>query len=521
MKIGLQKIDVEAQLNSTIVAGLGLFRVKPIGTITACFPYVDEDTRNVLQTVMEKAKDYNDFAEQLCVKAINESLPDLAIYFAHYHCYNLGKYNYLRQLVDANVKTELTQLFSLVAAQRKGEDIEWSEYQKAMFSALKHVENDWMACHIYIAWRVMIEAFQLPEAAVDNETLNILTSKIENDEEYGFFLSRVHRITAIRLSIEGNLKDAIKHIDLAISQAKKYDDQEELFWLLMEKANKVKQFNFNEALGLLEIAKELIDELGLLSGRWGYPHELGHIAMARGEFEKAIDYQNQCIANRLDQGLPVGFMRLVIAFIYNQKGDGKTALESIYEGRNQYGKGADAFCQIQQTWAYLLLDMIDEASQCLEKARVSSLKSGDESYLAYIHFLEGLLAKKQGDLPSAVFSLKNALEIYERSQGLATFHFVLTEIVDAEIDLVSLKKDSVELEVSGPWMRKLLDHIEEKDLPGTSAQATLLLAKFRFKQGRVKESKKLVEQVLDISEKTGMHYLKEKAELLLPELLAS
>jgi hypothetical protein len=68
-------------------------------------------------------------------------------------------------------------------------------------------------------------------------------------------------------------------------------------------------------------------------------------------------------------------------------------------------------------------------------------------------------------------------------------------------------------------MRKLLDHIEEKDLPGTAAHAKLLLAKFRFKQGRIQESKKLVEEVFELSEKTEMHYLKDKAKLLVPDLL--
>jgi len=495
--------------------------LKPIGTITACFPYVDEETRAILESVMHEAKDYNDFAERLCEKAVSESLPDLAVYFAYYHCYNQGKYNFLKQLIDADIKTVLTQLFTLVAAQRRGEDIEWSEYQKAMFSALKHVENDWMACHIYIAWRVMIEVFQLPEAAVDNETLSILTSKIENDEEYGFFLSQIHRITAMRLSTEGNLKDTIKYTDLAISQAKKYDDQEALCILLLQKANKVKHFNFNEALSLLGITKKIVDELGYVDGEGLYLHELGHIAMAKGEFEKAIGYQNQCVAHRLDTGLPVGFMRLVIASIYNQKGDGKTALEFIQKSRNDYGKGAEVLDQIQETWAYLLLDKIDEASQCLEKARASSLKFGDETYLAHIHFLDGLLAKKQGDLSSATFSFGNALDVYERFQYDVNINFALLEMIDTEINLVSPKRESAGLEISGPWMRKLLDRIEEKDLPGTAAQAKLLLAKFRFKQGRIEESRKLVEQVLDISKKTGMHYLKDKAELLVPDLLLS
>ena len=495
--------------------------MKPLGTITACFPYVDEETRAIVQSVMEEAKDYNDFAERLCKKAIHETLPELAIYFAYYHCYNQGKYNLLKQLIDANVKTELTHFFGLVAAQRRGEDIDWLEYKKAISSALKHVNNDWMACHLYMAWRVMIEVYQLPEAAVDNETMNLLTSKIENDEEYGFFLSGVHRITSMRLHTEGNLKEAIKYDDLAISEAKKYDDQEALCILLQLKANKVKHFNFNEALSLLEIMKKIVDKLGYVDGEGLYLHELGHIAMAKGEFEKAIDYQTQYVIYRLDQGLPVGFLRLVIAFIYNQKGDGKTALKLLRESRNDFGKGAEVFYQVEGTWAYLLLDKIDVASQCLEKARASSLKFGEEAYIAHIHFLEGLLAKKQRDLSAAVFSFRNALEVYERIQTLVHIHYALIEMVDAEIELISPEKEGAMLEVSGPWMRKLLNHIEERDLPGTAAQAKLLLAKLRFKQGRVKESRKLVDEVLKISEKTGMHYLKDKAELLVPDLLLS
>jgi hypothetical protein len=94
-------------------------------------------------------------------------------------------------------------------------------------------------------------------------------------------------------------------------------------------------------------------------------------------------------------------------------------------------------------------------------------------------------------------------------------------MIDAEIEVVTPKKGSASLEVSGPCMKKLFDHIAERDLPGTAAHAKLLLAKFRFKQGRQQESKILVEEVLEISEKTGMHYLKDKAELLVPDLLLS
>jgi len=124
-------------------------------------------------------------------------------------------------------------------------------------------------------------------------------------------------------------------------------------------------------------------------------------------------------------------------------------------------------------------------------------------------------------LHTSMFFLKKALDIYERSQGLAYIHFTLIEMVDVEIEMAAPKKEGESQEVSGPWMTKLFDHIAERDLPGTAAQAKLLLAKFRFKQGRVKESRKLVDDVLKISERTSMHYLKDKAEILVPDLLLS
>jgi hypothetical protein len=149
------------------------------------------------------------------------------------------------------------------------------------------------------------------------------------------------------------------------------------------------------------------------------------------------------------------------------------------------------------------------------------LKSGDESSLGYIHFFEGLIAKKNGDLSTAVFSFKNAMEIFSKANSLTYMHFTFVELVDSEIELVASKKESERLELSGPWMRKLHKHVAERDLPGIEAQAKILLAKFRFKQGRIDESRKLVDEVMQIAETSGMYYLKDKAKLLVPDLIFS
>ena len=157
--------------------------MKTLGTITACFPHVDEATRTILQSVMDEAKDYNDFAERLCEKALKETVPTLMIYFAYFHVYIQNKYNLLRRLIEAQVGSDLTQPITLMYGVRRGDSIEWDDFQKAIAAAIKATTSDWIACHIYIAWREMGDSW-FPDSFTDFETFDILESFInESDDE--------------------------------------------------------------------------------------------------------------------------------------------------------------------------------------------------------------------------------------------------------------------------------------------------------------------------------------------------
>ena len=92
-----------------------------------------------------------------------------------------------------------------------------------------------------------------------------------------------------------------------------------------DKANMIRNVNISEALGILKVQKEVCEQIGYVGGLAGNVHTLGHIAMARGEYDTAIEYQNMYLGNVESQGGPVGFMKCVVAFLYNQKGDGKRA----------------------------------------------------------------------------------------------------------------------------------------------------------------------------------------------------
>jgi hypothetical protein len=168
--------------------------------------------------------------------------------------------------------------------------------------------------------------------------------------------------------------------------------------------------------------------------------------------------------------------------------------------------------------ALLNLDRIDEAAQSLDLARDWALKSGSDSILGTINFLEGLIHKSRSELPSAEFELEKAHSSFRSFPGT---NQTLIHLTDVEIEMFSYEKEGTKADVSGPWMQALMEQVQEKDLPGIEAQAMLFKAKFRFKQGRANEAKKLFKEVLKTSKTSGMNYLRKMAESLLPELLVS
>ncbi|MFW9851065.1 MAG: hypothetical protein ACFFF4_18215 [Candidatus Thorarchaeota archaeon] len=492
-----------------------VLRVKSLGTITACFPYVDAETRSVLQSFMDKAEGYDDFSESLCERVVTQESADLLVYFAYFHAYNQNMWKRVKNLIDAELGSNLTKLFELTYYARGSDSIQWSDFKQALSKALQMTKNDWMTCHVYITWREVVDNWFL-EAAIDTELLDVLEERIENDKEFNFFLSSLHRMQAKRYITEGNLTEARKWFDSAIALTKIHDDLVKLVDVLLEKANMVKQLNFDEGMSILKIHQEISEQIGYPDALALNTHIFGHIAMAKGEIDRAIKCQKEYLISRESRGLPVGFLKcVVLALLYNQIGDGETAMSFVADGMSDILPSTVVYAKLQEAWALINRDQVEDASRSLDQARELSLKSNDEKALGLVYFTEGLADITLHEYPSAKYSLEKALEIFERTQSLAYTNMTLIRLVDVEIEVCAYDNKA---KSSGPWMQKLMEHIVQRDMPGIRALTLLLEAKFRFKQGNLGDAKKLVKKALKISEKTDNPYIKHFAEKSLPEL---
>ena len=167
---------------------------------------------------------------------------------------------------------------------------------------------------------------------------------------------------------------------------------------------------------------------------------------------------------------------------------------------------------INQSTDFIIGNPCDAETE-ISKAREIILRFDQEILLGLVYLVEGLIEKAKLDFDNAKFILERALDIFERYLNVAFMNIALIHLCDSEIESITIGSKNIEL--SGPWMARLLYYVENKDLPGIEAHAKLLKAKFLQKQEQFEQSERLVSEVQKISESPSVEYLENIAKVLL------
>jgi len=483
--------------------------------ITAHFPHVDEETRDILKAAMDEAKDLREFAEILCDIVCTSEVNDLTTFFAYTS--TMGNHYLNARIQDARNPSALTTSILSGVTEEWQMDMTWDDSLRNMAKSIEAAPNDWLACGFYIGWRIGVEA-TFPESASDFRGLEPLEKKIEEDEEYGFYLSSLYRLRANRLNRERKLDEAIKLYDLAIENAKAHEDVHSLVMCLKEKANLVSRIDVDQGLIILEELRSVSEEWGIDFALYNYYQQLGHVAMARGEFNLSVHYHIKRFEIAKQLGWPLYERGPRIAFLYNMMGNGVRALDLITSHRIELHSDEDPFVLLQEAWAMVNLGNVNDAEPLILKAKGIILKNHDEVRLGLVYLIEGLMEKAQQDFANAMFTVERALDIFERNYNRAFINLSLIHLCDIEIETFDYDKRGKKVELSGPWMTKLEEHVEKNDLPAIGGHLKLLKAKFLYKQAQFKKSEKLVTEVRKISKSQSMEYLDDVAKVLIPEM---
>ena len=494
--------------------------MKPIGTITVYFPHIDEETRSTLHSVMDEAENYADFVEKLCDKVCNEESSPLVEYFAALHAYRLDNYVLFVKLQAAGKISELATPLFLLTRARRGERVTWDEMRKAQMTALELAPNDWIAILLYLAWRGLAESLY-PESDVNIRPIETISSCVYEDSDLTFFKSYLEQLEAQAYLKDYKRKESISHLKQALAIARKFDEQLMVADLLIKIADLTKHTDVKQAIDLFISSQNLSKQLGYKHGIGLTQHHLGHIMGLRGEFDAAIDHQLEYRAVRESLGLPVLWMNSIIAFYYNQVEDGEKSYQFAkvfldYDGLVDRYLG---YAKAQAAWSLINLDRLDEAKEVLADAKEIVLKSGDSRQIMHLQVAEGVLEREEKNYDIAITCFEYALDYLKENPVPLIQNICLLNLTKIEIELLPEESIDAESDTSGPWMQRLMEYVEKNDWPGIAAQASLLKAKLRAKQGKQEEVRKILKEVKKIAESPSMKYLNDMVISMFPDII--
>jgi len=496
--------------------------VEPIGTITMCFPHVDEETRSVLQSVMDEAENFGDFTEKLCDRVCAEASSPLLEYFALYFAWWLDWLTLVDRLVSAGKVSDLGSPILLLTRARKGEVVSWDDSKKSMKRALMAAPNDWLASHLYLTWRLLADSYY-PESDIDIRPIDAITSSVETNKDLACFKTYLLYLKALEYDRETKRKEMIDQLRKALVVAREFDDEIIIVDIIIQMASRIKQTDVKQAIDLLISCRELAEKLGHKHSVGQVQLELGFIMQLKGELNAAIEYHMDYKKIRELLGLDTRYTSYLIACMYNQIGQGEEAFE-LAKIAVDFASSASTIRLLPRphaelAWALINLGRYDEAGKELAIAYELATKSGHFGQMEWVQLVGGILDKAEGDFNGAIAVFEEVLENQKNDPVPVLQNICLINLTEIEIKILTneaLKKRS---DLSGPWMAKLVEHAEKNDLPGIVARALLLKAELRRKQGRFDEMRNLLKQVQKTAKAPSMKYLNDLAISMFPDII--
>jgi tetratricopeptide (TPR) repeat protein len=468
---------------------------------------------------MEDADDIIDFTEKLCYRTCEGRSPPLLEYFAVFFPFYIEYYALVDRLHSHGISSKLGHPLILLTEGRRG-DVTWDEMKAAMLRAMEVVPNDWIACHLYLSWRSVAEVM-FPESDLDIRPIDAILSTIDENIDLAFFKSHLLRLEGENLRRNFKRVEAIAKLKQALSIARKFDDQVMIADLLGELANNTKHFDLEEGLQLFASSKELSEQIGYSNRIGRVQHQLGHVMGIRGELDAAIKGQVEYKLIRESLGLTTYWIDAVIAFYYNQVGDGERAYELA---KAVFDLGSSvirhfSYLRLQLTWALINLGRFDEAKVELAASQAIARRTGDSRELMWSKLVEGVLDKVEKRFDSSIQCFHDVLKIVEELPAPVVQNICYINLVEIETEMLTDESLDEKSETSGYWMQKLLEHAEKKNLPGVAARALLLKAELRRKQKLFDEVRKILKEVQEIAKTPSMNYLNDLALSKFPEFI--
>jgi len=241
--------------------------------------------------------------------------------------------------------------------------------------------------------------------------------------------------------------------------------------------------------------------------------EMGWVSTIFGEYDLALAFYDEARQMLLSQDELSDRHSLILSRKCTDIGDAQQALDWAQwtlDWHLSHGSAGDSYAHLAMARALILLDRLDEAREYLDTGGELAFKGGQEREVGIHYLVSGLYETATGEPATAIETIKNALEICERTHTPIYRNRCLIAIVNAEIAVYKQKGGDETSDSSGQWMTYLEDIAQSKNLQCILIQHALLKTDFQLAQGRTSEARETLIKALDIYNSPGVKSLQNQ-----------
>ncbi|MFW9907635.1 MAG: hypothetical protein ACFFEF_03595 [Candidatus Thorarchaeota archaeon] len=478
--------------------------MKPLGTITKYYPFIEEKLQRTLNRLMDESECYFEFAQKLAKYVMENDVdvhlaylatrliwwtqvPDLiesiALKYHDYEPIQAWKYP-LRGAITDQVNYEM-------------------EFQKTLIKAIEQCTDDWIRVELYLLDAVFKIPFSVPDVVKSLDAASLL---IEDNERLECFSSWFDVIEGVTKKREMTLDETWNLLERGRKAAKMYNDDIVRYESLLYQASIRRDVDIQSSLDLYEQAYSLATALEIpffiseVMSDCSVSYELS------GEFDLAVASASEAVNE--SHGIHPNTPLLILARIYSRLGMGEKALESINSIDETLDETSIHVYHLRKARALLLLNRLDDAEHHLEFAYPLVLRTDWEMRLSEYYHVTGLLEYARGELHNSLNMLQKSLEILERRNHPLSKIPILRDLANVELSIGLESKDSEGAIVPGQWMTCLENLINNHTLPGLKMEFALLKSDFYLNSGHIQDARQILVDALNLSDSDAFRTLR-------------
>ena len=489
--------------------------MKPIGTITKYYTFVDDGTEETLDTLMIEATDLQDFVSRLGEKVYREAVSPSLVLIAAILAWKTQD-EITRQKIESKYKdSTIVKPWTLQRYPVWNQEglVARNRFKRAVNRAIDSQPESWVLMELYL---LFIE--EMLYVLEGSHTLDKARTLIEQCPELHCYKADIFLLEAEVRCSQGDTKSAIPVCQEGLEHARMTGDVFLEIGLLIRLGFCARVSDGKRALDLTEEAYRLSKETGIPVLSAIALNSMGSHSRSRGEYDLALESYSESMNVLVALGQPDSHVPIEISFILSELGDGREALEwatMALESEREGGPGgmdSHACPLYAMAYALILLGKTEEADAHLDAAYEISLRAGHELQIGRYFYLSGLSEIAKGDSNTGIQTIERALEIFRRIRSQFEVTRCLLALTKAEIDTFEIQHADIDPTDSGSWMVELEREANEKDLPGILIQHALLKAQFQEKIGQTNAARETLKKALTICDNPGVRTLQTKVK---------